>query len=401
MADGDEMTVDERRKYLKRMHTRYWASDRRGRGELLDEIEKVTGLHRKSLIRLMRGPTLDRKRRRRTRGVTYGGDVRYVVSVVWEALDYVCAERLTPSLLHMAKHLEQFGEVQLTPEVEDKLGQISQSTVGRMLKRMPREKPRLPRAGPEKANAIRREVPMRRLPWDEQEPGHFETDLVHHCGRDAQGEYAHTLQLIDIATGWSERAAMLGRNELAMTGAFNRVIVRVPFPILQLHPDSGGEFYSVNLVRLWGEKIAGLTLSRSRPYHKNDNRFVEQKNDTLVRAYLGNDRLDTVEQVRKLNRLYDFMWIYYNLFQPVFHLTEKQIVDGKLRRRWDKPITPYERLRATGILDEEACARLDGVIQATNPRRLRKLIYDGIYDLWRVEQQVPTLDADIPNPDAA
>jgi hypothetical protein len=401
MAGDDEMTVDERRKYLKRMHARYWAADRRGRGELLDEMEMVTGMHRKSLIRLIRGPTLERKKRRGGRGVTYGNDVRYVVSVVWEALDYVCAERLTPSLLPMAKHLERFEEVQLTSEIEEKLGRISRPTVQRMLTRMPREKPRLPRAGPERANGIRREVPMRRLPWDEQVPGHCETDLVHHCGPSLHGQYVHTLQLIDVATAWSERVALLGRSETAMIKAFNRVIVRVPFPIVELHPDSGSEFYGVNLVRLWGDKIAGLKLSRSRPYQSNDNRFVEQKNDTLVRAYLGNDRLDTQEQVRKLNKLYDHMWTYYNLFQPVLRLADKQIVDGKLRRTWDEPATPYERLRATGVLDDDRLQELDSLLQATNPRRLRKLIYDGIYDLWSLEPQVPVLQQQPLGPEAA
>jgi len=391
MASDDEMTVDERRKYLRRMYGRYWAADRRGRSRLLDEMESVTGMHRKSLVRLLRGETLDRKRRRGGRGVTYGNDVRYVVSVVWESLDYVCAERLTPSLLPMAQHLERFGEVQLTPEVEDKLGQISRATVQRMLTRMPREKPRLPQAGPDRANGMRRDVPMRRVPWDEQVPGHFETDLVHHCGASAHGEYVHTLQLIDVATAWSERVAMLGRSEPAMIKAFNRVIVRVPFAIRELHPDSGGEFYSVNLARLWGEKIAGLKLSRSRPYYKNDNRFVEQKNCTLVRAYVGNDRLDTEEETRRLNTLYDDMWTYYNLFQPVLRLTSKTIVDGKLRRTWDQPATPYQRVRDAGVLADEIREELDLQLRMTNPRKLRHRIYEGIYNLWGAEQAVPVL----------
>lgn len=401
MVSDDEMTVDERRKYLKRMHGRYWAARRSGRSRMLDEMELVTGMHRKSLIRLMRGGSLARKRRRGGRGVTYGNDVRYVVSVVWEALDYICAERLTPHLLPMAKHLARFDEVQLTPELEDKLGRVSRATVQRMLQRMPCEKPRLPRANAEKANAIRRDVPMRRLPWDEKEPGHFEMDLVHHCGRAAVGEYVHTLQLVDVATGWSERSAMLSRSERAMIKAFRRVLYRLPFPVVELHPDSGSEFYSVNLVRLWGEEATGLRLSRSRPYQKNDNRFVEQKNDTLVRAYLGHDRLDTEEQARKLNRLYDHMWTYYNFFQPVFRLMEKRVVDGKVQRKFDEPTTPYERLLATGVVDPKVRASLDAVVQATNPRHLRKLIYDGIYDLWEIEQVVPQLAHEPPTTDAA
>jgi hypothetical protein len=382
MAGDDNMTVDERRKYLKRMYGRYWAQDRKGRGRLLDEMEAVTGLHRKSLIRLMRAETLDRKPRQRKRRPTYGADVMHVVRIVWESLDYICAERLTPTLLATALHLARFGELQLDAELEQKLDQISKSTVQRMIQHQPRKYGRLPRRGPEQANHIRKAVPMERLAWSLTKPGYFEIDLVHHCGERASGDYVHTLQMIDVATGWSERVALLGRSQYAMEGAFRRAQERLPFAILGLHPDNGSEFFNNHLVRIWGEEITGLQLTRSRPYEKNDNRFVEQKNDTLVRAYLGNYRLDTPLQTERLNQLYDQMWVYYNLFQPVFRLAEKQIVDGRVRRRWDTPRTPYERLRATDALTDAARDELDRLIQQTNPRALRRAIYDAIEHLW-------------------
>jgi len=186
---------------------------------------------------------------------------------------------------------------------------------------------------------------MRRLPWETVEPGHCEVELVHHAGGSTAGEYGHTLQLIDVATGWSERS------QRAMEAGFRQIRARLPFLIRELHPDNRSEFFNTHLVRFFGEAITGLTLSRSRPYHKNDNRFVEQKNATLVRAYLGHLRLETAEQVAQLNALYDQMWIYYNLFQPVLHLAEKRRLEGKLRRIWDQAQTPYQRLLATGVLD--------------------------------------------------
>ena len=382
MPAEEEMTIDERRKYLKRMRERYWGADRRTRGELLSEMEAVTGLHRKSLIRLVRGATLERRGRSRSRGCTYGSEVKDAVRVVWESLDYVCAERLTPVLVPTARHLEHFGELILTADLEAQLARISRATVQRLMGKLSQDTPRLPRRGPERANRLTQAIPMGRLSWKISEPGHFEADLVHHCGTTSSGEYVHTLQLVDVATGWSERVAVLGRSQRAMEAGFRRVLKRLPFPILQLHPDNGSEFFNDHMIRFWGENIVGLRLSRSRPYRKNDNRIVEQKNDTLVRAYLGYDRIDTVAQCANLNALYDQMWVYYNLFQPVLHLVSKAIVDGRLKRRWDQACTPYDRVLDTGVLGERQQTQLAVIYSQTNPRRLRTEIYRRLERMW-------------------
>ena len=376
------LTIDERRKYLKRMQARYRQADRAGRGALLTAMEAVTGLHRKSVTRLLNAASLERRPRRRQRGRRYGPEVRAVVATVWESLDYLCAERLTPALLSTARHLATFGECHLTPEVEAQLGTISRATVQRMLSAMPRPTPRLPRKGPAQANRVRRDVPMGRIPWQTDEPGHFEVDLVHHCGASASGEYVHTSQMVDVATGWSERVAVLGRSQAAMEAGFRRILGRLPFPVRQLHPDNGGEFFNDHLVRFWGEAITGLRLSRSRPYHKNDNRLVEQKNDTLVRAYVGYGRLDTAAQAAALDRLYEQLWLYYNLFQPVLHLREKTYDHGTVRRKWDTATTPYRRVRPTGVLSPEWQATLDARYAQTNPRQLRRTIEAGLQRLW-------------------
>lgn len=393
MPSDDRMSVDERRKYLKLVAPRYSRAGRVERSGLLTEMGAVTGLHRKSLLRLMHGPTLERAPKRpRFRRRRYGVAVADVVRVVWESLDYVCAERLTPELLSTARHLARWEEVMLTPEVEVALGSISRATVQRLLQRFQQYSLKLPRRKPQPPNRLLREVPMERLSWAIDCPGAFETDLVHHCGVVAVGEYVHTLQLVDIATGWSERVAILGRSQMAMVEGFQRVQERLPFGITHLHPDNGSEFFNDHLVRYFGEEVTGLQLSRSRPYHKNDNRFVEQKNSTLVRAYVGYDRLDTARQCVALNALYDQLWVYYNLFQPVLHLVAKEVVDGKLRRRWDRAQTPCQRLLASGVLSREQAARLATLYAETNPRQLRETIYQAIERLWDRPWSTTTTD---------
>lgn len=390
MPTEEQMTVNERRKYMKLVKPRYQQAKRAERSRLLSEMEQVTGLHRKSLLRLLHSSSLTRKKRTTVRQRTYGLATEQVILVVWESLDYVCAERLTPVLLATAQHLARFGSVRLSREVEQQLGQISEATVTRLLRQHRERKQRLPRKGPERANQLRKEVPMKRIAWDTTEPGHEEVDLVHHGGESSSGEYAHTIQLIDVATGWSERVAVLGRGQIAMEAGFRRILERMPFAILELHPDNGSEFFNQHLLRFWKDKVTGLQLSRSRPYHKNDNRFVEQKNSSLVRQYVGTLRLDTPEQVVALNALYEQMWLYYNLFQPVLHLCEKTVVGNQVRRKWDEARTPYQRLLESSVLSPELQARLHHLYEQTNPLQLRAAIYRHLAALWEMATAHPS-----------
>jgi hypothetical protein len=382
MLTEDQMSVNERRKYLKLMRPRYQQAKRAERSRLLTEMEAVTGLHRKSLLRLLHASTLNRKKRTTPRKRIYGLATEQVILVVWESLDYVCAERLTPVLLSTAQHLARFGSVCLSNEGEQQLGQISEATVTRLLHKHRSRKQRLPRKGPERANQVRKAVLMKRIPWDTSEPGHFEVDLVQHSGESSDGIYAYTLQMVDVATGWSERVAVLGKGQQAMEGGFCRILTRVPFEVKELHPDNGSEFFNHHLVRFWKDKVIGVQLSRSRPYHKNDNRFVEQKNSSLVRQYFGTLRLDTPEQVAAMNVLYEKMWLYYNLFQPVLHLCEKQVHPEGIMRKWDQAQTPYQRLVASAGLSSEQQTRLQALYEQTNPLCLREEIYQGLAALW-------------------
>ncbi|MDQ5854201.1 MAG: integrase [Chloroflexota bacterium] len=379
------MTITERRKYLARMLPRYLAADRPARGQLLDEMEAITGLHRKSLLRLLHAATLARQPRTHQRSRTYGAAVEDAIRLLWETLDYICAERLTPALVATAQQLAQHGELSLSDDLLAQLGRISIASVQRRLTRFTQDTPRLPRKGPEQANRLAKAIPMRRIPWDTTEPGHFEVDLVHHGGPQPTGDYVYTLQMVDVASGWSERVAVLGRGHLRMEEGFRRILARLPFPILELHPDNGPEFLNHDLVRFFGETITGLQLARSRPYQKNDNRFVEQKNATLVRAYLGTTRLDTPAQAAALNALYDHMWLYYNGFQPVLHLQAKVAQGTRITRKWDTAQTPLARLLTTEVLTPGRRHALEALVGETNPRALRQTIYAGLRELLRAE----------------
>lgn len=399
MTTSEEMTIDERYKYLRKMQKRYQQANRPGRSGLLDEMEAVTGMHRKSLVRLL-GGKLERRRRRRQRGRSYGPEVDDALRVISESMDHICAERLTGNLVWLARHLAEHGELEATPALLAQLETISVSTVKRTLARLRQDQPRLRRRGPKQRGPLWEAVPIKRLAWDIQMPGHFEVDTVFHCGSSTAGEHMCTIQMIDVATAWSERLAVLGRSRRVMTNAYERILYRLPFPILELHSDNGTEFINDHLKAFWETQGQKVLLSRSRPYRKNDNRFVEQKNSTLVRAYLGYERLDTVQQTLAVNHLYNLMWIYYNFFQPVMRMTAKEVTRqpgqaAKVIRRYDQPITPFDRLSATAILPPTVQSRLTSLRDQINPRQLRRTIYDQINFIFSLPGAVPGVTENI------
>ena len=227
---------------------------------------------------------------------------------------------------------------------------------------------------------------MVRLPWDIDTPGYFEVDLVHHCGSSAHGEYVHTLQMIDVFSGWSERVAILGRSFRVVEAGFQRILDRLPFPILGVHPDNGSEFFNHHMINFWRDHPQ-VQLSRSRPYRKNDNRFVEQKNSSLVRSYVGDIRLDTVAQTQALENIYHQLWLFNNCFQPSLRLASKQIIPAddqhptRIRRRYSAR-TPWQRICAADVLDDDVHDMLQLRINLTNPRVLRRQIYADLDALF-------------------
>ena len=397
MSRDEEMTVDERRKYLRRMKPRYDCATRKERGRLLDEMEAVTGMHRKHITRLLNS-SLERRPRKRQRGRKYDKAVGDAIGVIAESFDYICAERLAPNLGWMGEHLMKHGELFLLPSVQEKLELISVSTTQRILSHLPQATYRPKRGKSKRKKGFLDEIPTKRLPWDERRPGYFEVDTVFHCGPSGSGEFICTVQMIDVATGWSERVAVLGRSFLVMEDAFRRILMRLPFPILEVHSDNGSEFLNHHLVRFWNELAQGIELSRGRPYQKDDNRFVEQKNRSLVRDYLGYDRLDTVAQVWAANQFYDKMWVYYNLFQPVMRLEDKTYCPAEngqpahTKRRHDQARTPFDRLCETDAITPEHKRQLERLRAQTNPRQLRQELYAQIDHLF----SLPMAQAGIP-----
>ncbi len=322
MTTNNTMTIDERYKYLRSQQPRYaQAQTRREKKELLGEMEKVTGLHRKYLTQLMHQDTIKRRPRSRERSKTYGPEVDEVLALVWEALDYICPQRMKPVLVFTAEQLAECGELRLGPKLREQLKAISASTIGRHLPVSPSY--RVTRAHKRFQNVHQEEIPIRRIPWDIQEPGHFELDLVHHCGERTEGEYVYTLQVIDVSTSWSGRRATLGRSYVVAVDALHHIFSCLPFPVRQLYPDNGGEFSNEYLLSFLNREYPYLTPYRSRAGQPNDNRFVEQKNHTLVRYFLGDLRFDTVQQTRYLNTLYAMLSDFYNLFQPVMKQIDK------------------------------------------------------------------------------
>lgn len=395
------INIKERFKYSAIQRPRYQRSSRAEKSRLLDEMETVTGLCRKVLIRRMAHDIrVGREPRKRERGSRYGSALLGVLRVIAEAHDYIAASRLWPELLPMARHLEAHGELHLTPEVVAQLSTVSLSTLKRLLSRLRQDECHILRRQPPHAPPWKRDVPMRRIPWNTAQPGHFEVDLVHHCGPSATGDYVHTINMVDVATGWVEPAAALGRSYRAISHGLTLIQQRLPFPVRELHPDNGAEFFNDHMARFWPRLFPDADLSRSRPYHKNDNRYVEQKNGQLVRGYLGYDRLDSAAQTLALQALYDKLWLYTNFFQPVTRLCGKRTItapDGSLRfvREYDRARTPFARLAATGVLSPEQLGQLEALRLRTNPRRLRQEIHADIAALFKLPSAAEGVSHDV------
>ena len=389
-----KMSMRSRREYLAVKQADYLQASRRERSAMLDEMVRVTGHNRKYIIQLMR-TSLERKKRRRQRGRTYGAEVEEAVLFVGKCLDFVCGTRLQPVLLSRARDLERHGEMTLSDEVAAALDRISASTIDRIYARN-REKVvrRLPRKKPSRPSRASRAVPMSIIAWDEPEPGHLELDSVFHCGEDTSGDFVYTAQAVDVATGWSERYAVLGKSGMVMCDAFRIMNHRLPFPIREIHTDNGGEFLSWHMVRFWPRLVPGVRLTRNRPWRKNDSRFVEQKNFSLVRAYVGRDRYDTVAQTWAMNFLYECMGLYYNLFQPVMRVTEKILIkqEGlptKVKRKYDKPRAPLDRLIETKVLSTEQTDSILRLRDSLNFRMLKDELEELISELKKLPGSSP------------
>jgi len=369
------MSVKSRREYLNTMRQRYQqTTSRTEKTKIINEVVKVLNYHHKHATTVLnQPPSAPKPPVKRHRPLKYL-EAMPVIQSVWEALDYPCAERLHPMLLPTAEILAKHDEIFLTEEICEQLSQISRATLARRLAKWFSPKQSLPQNKP--ANKIKSEVPIDVYSWDEDKPGALEIDLVEHNGGSSLGQFAYTLNMVDIVTGYSRRRATLGKGQKGIFKEIKLIISQWPFTIWALHSDGGSEFLSDHLVRFCKEN--GLEFSRGRPYRKNDNAHVEQKNRQYVREMVGYERYDTPEEVAWLNEVYALLDAYVNLFLPMRKVVFKERNGAKTKKRYDTAQTPFQRLTEKDVLDDNMKTALLKQYYTLNPlalhRQLEKLL---------------------------
>jgi transposase InsO family protein len=366
------MSLQSRKEYIKVMSQRYRTTKSRDeKSQILDEVVSALDYHRKYAIQVLKRPTQPVKPKpKRIREIQYT-ESALAIQTVWRALDYPCAERLHPMLLETAERLSKHGHLFLTPLIRAQLNAISRSTIGRRLTQWLSLKPKGTTTRSTKSfSRLRSEIPVQRYDWNEQRAGAIEIDLVEHNGGSSQGHYAYTLSVVDIVTGYSRRRAVLGRGQLAVFQALQWVIDDWPMVPWGLHSDNGSEFMSGHLTCFCKER--NLSFTRSRPYKKNDNAHVEQKNRQYVRDVVGYERYDTPQDVAWLNAVYACLDEYANLFLPMRKIISKERVNGRVKKRYDRARPPFQRLMETSTLDVSIQAKLILLRETLDPLKLHE-----------------------------
>lgn len=375
-----------REQYLESVRQEYRQADRKQKTKLLNEARKRTHLNRKVLIRKLAHPAKVRQEgKRRSRSATYGPEVVTVLVKLWEILDYPCGQRLMPAVWAELSRLRKSQEVGCSDEVADKLMQMSAKTADRLLRREKQVRHLRRNRNPAPHRLLYQRIPVKvASEWDTQEVGNLQIDYVEHCGRSNGGEYLHTLSAADIASGWWEGEAIGSRSQQATKEGMEAIRVRVPFRIKEVHPDNDRGMLNDLLWRYC--RNAKIRVSRSRPYRKNDNAWVEQRNWTHVRKVVGYQRLDTTAELRVLRELYEQLRLYKNFFQPTMKLKAKTRIGGKIHRQYDQPKTPYQRLLESGQLSRKAEKQLRRQYESLNVAQLQRGIERSKDRLWALLQ---------------
>ena len=367
------MDMRSREQYLKALLGRYLRARKRGKSALLDEYCRNTDMARKSVLRkissLLKGDASPRKPRR----PVYGRLVRVALETLWEIFDRPCGQRLKPLVEEEVVRLRALGELKIDEKTARQLRRVSPATIDRLLTAKKTEWIAQRRYGRAGGNLIAKKIPLKMTDWDLSQVGFLEMDLVLHCGASVAGEYAHSLSALEIGSAWWEGEAVMGRAQERIFKAIKQIRSRTPFSWRGIDSDNDNAFINDQLYRY--TQSEGLGFTRSRPYHKNDNAYIEQKNFTHVRRPLGYLRYDTTAELDLINDLYrNELRLYKNFFQPVMRLERKERVDGKTRRRYAKPKTPYRILRESGQLPPETLKKLDELYRSLNPADLKRRI---------------------------
>jgi transposase InsO family protein len=384
------MSLSSRREYLKAMVQRYQTNTSRiEKSQIIDELIEVLGYHRKYAIQILNGPIpVGKPRQKRHKSCQYT-EALPVIQTVWEALDCPCAERLQPVMLSTAELLANHGELVLSPLVRSQLTLMSRATLARRLTlwRSPKAKRILSQR--KALSRLRSEIPIDRYGWKEDRPGALEIDLVEHNGGSSLGHYAYTLSIVDIVSGYSRRRAVLGRGQAAVFRAIQRLLVEWPFRPWGLHSDNGSEFINNQLLRFC--QMHSYTFTRSRPYHKNDNAHVEQKNLQYVREIVGYERYDTPNAVDWLNDVYSVLDPYANLILPMRKVVNKQRQGAHVHKSYDIAKTPFRRLKDADALNPNVLLQFEHQYKTLNPlnlhQQLEKLLMQGPFPKSTTEAQ--------------
>ena len=404
-------TLKERRVLVRSWAKQYQRAGRKQKTVLLDGFVEATGYSRNHAGLLLRyqGRQLYWKGKRfraeirvqgqkRGRKTKYGEQVQRALVQIWEMLDYLCSKRLAAVLPEVIAQLERFGELHVSRATRQLLLQISPASIDRRL-RPERQKFQLRGRSHTKPGTLRKfQVPLKQFAdWKPEQPGFLEIDLVAHEGGQARGDFAQTLDVTDLYSGWTECQAVQNKAQVWVFEALQQILERLPFPVLGLASDNGAEFINDYLIQYCSRHQ--ITFCRSRAYRKNDNCHVEQKNYSVVRRAVGYQRFDTSAQLELLNQLYQRLRLQVNFFNPQMKLLRKERHGSRIRRLYDRPQTPYQRLLASPAIPANTKRQLQRCYQSLNPALLHRQISGlrlGLIYGWscqNIETQIATLSA--------
>jgi len=373
------LTVHE---YAAAVRQRYRKARKREKGRILDEFCSATGMHRKAAIRLLgAGGRLAPAPERKGRPVRYGPEVREVLVKVWEAGDRMCGKLLAAVLPALVEGLERHGELKLAPAVREALVSMSAATIDRLLRGSRRALGRQPRRQAPATTGLKAAIPIRTWSeWADVKPGSVQVDLVLHCGESLEGFFLTTLTMVDVATGWTEPRPVWGMGMSRVGGAVEEASRCLPVALRELHTDNGGEFINHGL-HDWCRR-RGVCFTRGRGYKKNDQAYVEQRNWLAVRRSVGHDRYSSKAALAALARLYSLTRLQLNFLRPVRKLVGKERWGAKVRKVYDAPKTPCQRLVQSGVLSEAVQRHLQEQFLAINPAELQRRIELALRAVW-------------------
>ncbi len=381
------MSLKSKNELVEAVQPRYLKAGKFEKQKILDEFTAATGYHRKHAIRVLKNKVQVQNRlkgKTKTYRRVYRGEVVQVLEQIWEIYGRICSKRLQPFLPEAMRVLERCQEIELSKDTQDLLLKISSASIDRCLRPI-RLQTSHGLSTTKPGSLLKNLIPIRTFTeWDAERPGFLEIDLVAHCGNTTEGQFLCTLTCTDLCTGWTEVTGLLHRSQEAVSEALRQMRQRLPFPLLGIDSDNGGEFINDLLYQYCLEEK--ITFTRSRPYKKNDQAHVEQKNWSVVRHTVGYDRWETEQELALLESIYDDLRLYVNFFQPSLKLIAKERIDNKTLKRYDTAKTPYQRVLDRQDISLQAKARLVILYLQFNPAELRRCIDLKTAKLWKISR---------------